>query len=111
MKVLSVSRLCLAGVLIVAMIVAWGAAMPSHMSHDRLAMVGGSCDCEYQSISHTTKNCPSSQNCSGSYEYASTRTSGSPNLYIIKDGDECGGSGDMCKYYNDDDISTDCNQG
>lgn len=41
MKVLNIYRLCFVGMLIVAMMVAWSTAMPSHMSHDRLAIIGG----------------------------------------------------------------------
>ena len=60
MKVLSIYRLCFVGVLIVAMMIAWSTAMPSHMSHDRLAIIGG-CPGPCIAKTSTQENTPGSE--------------------------------------------------
>jgi hypothetical protein len=107
MKVLNIYRLCFVGALIVAMMVAWSIAMPSHMSHDRLAMVGGSPCCEFQALNWSYPDCPTNLNCTGTRADFSG-SSGSPNLWIIIDDGHCSGSGQYCDDIPNEDCTTEC---
>ena len=108
MKALSNSRLCLVGALIVAMMVAWATAIPSHMNHERLAMVGGGWPCcDYQSVDWSYPDCPTQLNCTGT-RCLMTGSSGSPNVYIIVEDGHCSGSGSHCDEIINWDVTTEC---
>jgi hypothetical protein len=71
MKIPNTYRLCFVGVLIVAMMVAWSTAMPSHMSHGRPAIIGG-CPppCTASDYDYEDTPCSEYGDCTGWHRFA-----------------------------------------
>lgn len=110
MKTLSVYRLCLVGALIVAMMVAWSAAMPRHISHAGNETIGGCLpDCEYSALEIEEWDCSEYSGCSGQIDNDWTAVQDSrPYEYYAKQlTTHCKGGG-ICDYIYSYEASTDC---
>jgi hypothetical protein len=108
MKILNIYRLCFVGMLIVAMMVAWSTAMPSHMSHDRLAIIVG-CPgpCIAKAATQENTQCSEYGDCTGLHTFAYGTDFNSERFIAFKNTGKCSGDSE-CNWIQSSVYHFDC---